>query len=115
MPVLEQQRVRACERSVIILVPTRTRARETRSPDGLPGARRWLARAPACPWRYPTRRCAMREKIFFTGPVGKCDACSRPLADEFGFGDVALRVADDLWGLLCLPCYAVDGVRWEWG
>ena len=57
----------------------------------------------------------MREKIFFTGPVGKCDACSRPLADEFGFGDVALRVADDLWGLLCLPGYAVDSVRCEWG
>lgn len=57
----------------------------------------------------------MREKVFFTGSVGKCDACSRPLADEFGFGDVALRGADDLWGLLCLPCYAVEGVRWKWG
>ena len=52
MPVLEQQRVGACERSVIILVLTRTRARETRSPDSLPRARRWSAQAPAWPWRY---------------------------------------------------------------
>ena len=57
----------------------------------------------------------MPEKIFFSGVVDACDVCGRPLADEPGFGDVALHGANGPWGLLCLPCCAADGVRWGWG
>ena len=53
----------------------------------------------------------MTEKFFFTGPVNACDAYGGLLADEPGFGDVALHRAHGPRGLLCPPRCAADGVK----
>lgn len=63
----------------------------------------------------PARVGAVPAPIYFIGPVDRCDACQRPLADEPGFGDVELSGTGGIWGLLCLYCCAAARVRWGWG
>ena len=69
----------------------------------------------ALPLALPDAMMRHDREIFFTGPVDACDAYGRLLADEPGFGDVALHGAYAPRGLLCLPCCAADGVKWGWG